>query len=134
MKQRVLIIDDDQEMCAELQEILEDEGYHVQTAFDGKLGSELIHQGEFNIVILDLKLPEITGYEVLQRAKKIPEGPRIIILSGRPLGQKVVHDENACMDEEEQILKLADEVINKPVHIPDLIRKIKKAVLSLSDK
>lgn len=126
MNQRVLIIDDDEEMCAELQEILVDEGYQVQVAHDGRSGKELIHQGDFATVILDLKLPELTGYEVLKQTKLNPTAPRIIILSGRPLGEKVLHDEHASLDEEEQILKLADAVINKPVHIPDLIRKIKQ--------
>ena len=128
MNNKVLIIDDDEEMCAELTEILTDEGYHVQVALDGRRGKELIEIGEHKTIILDLKLPGLNGYEVLKIAKNHVKKPKVIILSGRPLGEHNLFVRNSFQEEEERILKLADAVMNKPVQIPQLIKKIKEYV------
>ncbi len=126
MNNRVLIIDDDEEMCAELQEILADEGCQVRVALDGRSGKELMEKEQYRVVILDLKLPGLNGYEVLRMTKSNPNSPRVIVLSGRPLGENKLHDRNVLQDEEEKILQLADAVMNKPVLIPVLIGKVKE--------
>jgi DNA-binding response OmpR family regulator len=67
---RLLLIDDDEELCAELRELLEIEGFHVDTAFDGLQGLGNLQKGKYHIVVLDLKLPGLNGYEVLKTARK----------------------------------------------------------------
>ncbi|MBI4309177.1 MAG: response regulator [Candidatus Omnitrophica bacterium] len=121
----VLIIDDDEELCMELKEILEDEGYKAWVALDGRAGKELMEHNAYAVVILDLKLPELNGYEVLKTAKQAASGPKIIVLSGRPLGDTPLNEPRDRHAEEDKILTLADAVMNKPVPIPLLLDKIK---------
>ncbi len=128
MNKKVLIIDDDEEMCAELKEILTDEGYYVYMALDGNRGKELMEKEEFQVVILDLKLPGLNGYEVLQIVKSKAQGPRVIVLSGRPLGEHNLFVRNNAEKEEERVLQLADAILNKPVHLPVLIEKIQEYI------
>ena len=128
MNNRVLIIDDDEEMCMELKEILTDEGYQVRVALDGRSGKELIEKEQYGAVILDLKLPGLNGYEVLKIVKSKAVSPRIIVLSGRPLGENALSVQGDPQMQEEQILKLADAVMNKPVHVPVLIDKVKEYI------
>ncbi len=128
MNKKVLIIDDDEEMCTELKEILIDEGYDVSVALDGLKGKECMEKGTYGAVILDLKLPGMTGYDVLKSAKKNPAAPKIIILSGRPMGSEL-HQNNETQDEEERALKLADTILNKPISVPLLLEKISQYTL-----
>ena len=129
MNKKVLIIDDDEEMCAELTEILSDEGYEVRVALNGSQGKELMEKEWYGAVILDLKLPGLNGYEVLKRAKQKPGRSKIIVLSGRPMAT-ALNEANGSQDKEEEALKLADAVMNKPVAIPLLLDKVRQYTLS----
>ena len=130
MNKKLLIIDDDEEMCMELKEIFTDEGYDVSMSFNGRAGKESMERERYDVVILDLKLPELDGYDVLKTAKRAPDAPKIIILSGRPSGETALHEHRKIEDEQEKILQLADAVMSKPVHIPLLLDKVKQYALS----
>ena len=125
MSNRVLIIDDDEEMCMELKEILAREGYEVRVAMDGRAGKDLMECQEHDVVILDLKLPKLDGYGVLKAMKRTPRGPKIIVLSGRPLRNTALI-ERGIQNEEEKALQMADVILNKPVLIPVLLGKVKQ--------
>ena len=131
MSKRVLLIDDDEEMCAELREILTDEGYEVQICLDGHKGREALEEGQYEAVILDLKLPGLNGYEILKSVRAQGCQAKIIVLSGRPLtaNQSLIPQSYAQI-QEEHILKLADAVMNKPVAVPSLLDKVRSFVLS----
>ena len=62
MKKKILIVDDDEEICEEFSEILKGQHYLVETAFDGLKASAMIVKGEYDLVILDLKLPGLSGF------------------------------------------------------------------------
>ncbi len=69
MNPRLLVVDDDREMCEELKEILEGEGYQVTLAGDGLEAKRLLQDKDFQAVLLDLKLPKLNGLEVLGRMR-----------------------------------------------------------------
>ncbi len=126
MSDCVLIIDDDEEMCAELKEILTDEGYEVRLASDGHQGKEILIKGSYDAVILDLKLPGLNGYQVLKSAREHGCRAKIIVLSGRPLGPTPLNDlQDPAQAEEEKILSQADLVMNKPVDVAALLEKVR---------
>ena len=66
----VLIVDDDKDMCKTLSCILELDGYKVSTAYTGSEGVARVKEGSFNITILDIRLPDIDGVELLEIIKK----------------------------------------------------------------
>jgi DNA-binding response OmpR family regulator len=129
MKKKILIVDDDEEICEEFSEILREESYAVDTAFDGLKASLMIVKGRYDLIILDLKLPGLSGFELLDliRKKKIPS--RVLILTGRPLlNKKALRGLPGTNKEEEKILKLADGIINKPFDVKWLLNKIQELV------
>jgi len=131
MTHKVLIVDDDEEMCEEMAEILRDEGYQVATAFDGLEGSKQVKTEPYEVVLLDLKIPGITGFDILKMIKEERKLPsRVIILTGRPLMENDFEGQAAAKGEEERILGLADNVINKPFDVEQVLAAIRALVPS----
>ena len=64
---RILVIDDDVELCSLVSEYLEPEGFEVESAPDGTRGLEQALSGEHLLVVLDVMLPGLNGFEVLRR-------------------------------------------------------------------
>jgi len=125
MKKRILVLDDDEELCEEITEILIDEGYRVTTAFDGLRGKRLVEKYDYDILILDIKMPGLSGLDILESIKGQSKEVKVIILTGRPLS-KELQEGSICKDKEEKILRLADGIINKPFDIEVLLNKIKE--------
>jgi len=125
MKKRILVLDDDEELCEEITEILIDEGYRVTTAFDGLKGKRLVEKYDYDILILDVKMPGLSGLDILESIKGQNKEVKVIILTGRPLS-KELQEGRICKDIEEKILRLADGIINKPFDIEVLLNKIKE--------
>ena len=131
---KLLLIDDDEELCAELVEVLEREGFSVDTALDGLQGFHDLEERRYQIVILDLKLPGLNGYGVLKGIRKVARPVKVLVLSGRPLGEPLLQEDGVSKDEEEKILEMADAVMNKPFMVKDFIQKVKELSLSVVEK
>lgn len=84
MAQRVLVVDDDPDLRAIYEETLKDAGFEVETSINGEAGLAKLHEGGYDLCLLDMMLPKIDGLGVLDDVKKNPplkpNGP-IIILS-----------------------------------------------------
>lgn len=78
----ILVIDDEMEICGFLKDVLTTEGYVVATATDPKEGLRIVEQSRPDLVLLDLKMPGMSGIDVLRRIKKIDEGMAVIIITG----------------------------------------------------
>src|ERR1700729_1496601 len=82
MKRRILIVDDDRLPREHLRGILELDQYEVETAGDGRAALELLHERVFHLVITDLLMPDMSGFELLTalRSERLPAG--LIVLTG----------------------------------------------------
>src|SRR3989338_5616065 len=101
---RLLLIDDDQELCAELNEILNDQGLGVDMVHNGHPAKELLATNRYDLVLLDLKIPGVDGYELLEYIRQTGLRAKILVLSGRPVySQLSKHDPN-FKDREETVL------------------------------
>jgi DNA-binding NtrC family response regulator len=76
----LLVVDDDPEIISSFEAILRSEGYEVTTARDGREALERVAQSPFDVVLLDLLLPDMDGWAVLQRVREIRPGSRVVIL------------------------------------------------------
>ncbi len=113
---RIILGDDDREMCEEVSEALEDNGYNVCSVHRGEDVIEKVKKEKLSIVLLDLKMPGIGGYETFKRIKKInPKIPIIFVTGSLP------------SDVEKQ-LKLVrfTRILYKPFDIEELIKEIDK--------
>ena len=79
-KKKILVVDDEEEFCRNLEDILEMENYEVTTAYDGFKGLELVKRNDFDVVIMDVKMPVMNGVETFKKMKKIvPDTPVIMV-------------------------------------------------------
>ena len=87
---KILIIDDEQEICEMLYSFLIPHNYKVFLAFNGQMGLEYFEEIKPDIVLLDLKMPDIDGMEVLKIIRKVSNTP-VIIITGHPQDVSDIH-------------------------------------------
>jgi len=81
MSKAILVVDDEKEICTVLSDNLSQEGYRVFTANNGKTALELVKKEKPDLVLLDIRMPEMDGIEVLRRIKKIKKEIVVIMLT-----------------------------------------------------
>jgi len=113
-KTKMIIIEDDEDILESLREILESEGYEVDTVTDGEEGIKKCRAKSFDLALLDIKLPGIDGTEVLEILHK--EFPNMIkiMITGYPSLENAVAS----------LKKGADAYLMKPVNPLNLLRVI----------
>lgn len=116
-KINLLIVDDEIEFAATLAERMELRGIATQTANNGKEALEMVHASPPDLVVLDLKMPDMSGLEVLQSIKSMHPSIEVIMLTG--------HGSTASGIEGME--KGAFDYIMKPVDLNDLLEKLKLA-------
>lgn len=127
MPKKILLIDDDEEICEEMSEILREEGYAVEITFDGLEGKKLMEKNSYNydLLLLDMKLPGMGGLEILRIVKAEKRKPKVFIVTGKPLQHK---KEKFFDDQEEEIMRLADGFMNKPFDVPVMLNKVRELI------
>ena len=118
MRKRILVVDDDPSDLDVIAESLEREGYDVAKAESGKEALRLIESENFNLIITDLKLPDIDGMEILRRAKAEIPHVQVIVLTGYGTIEGAV----------EAMRSGAFHFLQKPVDIVILRETVKRAL------
>ena len=77
----ILVVDDDMELSDGLRVVLEKQGYRVIQARDGQQGKQQVYQHHPNLVILDMMMPRMGGYPVLEHFRGKPDAPPIIMIT-----------------------------------------------------
>ena len=113
----ILIIEDEGKIARFLELELSYEGYSVTKAFDGRTGLELALTSEFELILLDIMLPQLSGMEVLRRIRKTSSTP-IIMLTAR----------DSVIDKVSGLDGGADDYITKPFAIEELLARIRKVL------
>ena len=111
---RLLLIDDDTELCSLLTEFLTGEGFAVESVHEGRRGLERAFHGGFDLVILDVMLPGLDGFEILRRLRKESRVP-VLMLTARA-------------DDVDRIVGLelgADDYLPKPFNPRELAARIR---------
>lgn len=114
-ERKILIVEDEQKIADTLKLGLSENGYHVEVAYDGNIGLKLFETHPFNLVILDINLPGINGYELCKiiRAKD-PHVPVIMLTALSSLNDKIEGYDAG-----------ADDYIIKPFEFKELQMKIR---------
>ncbi|SFL01621.1 DNA-binding response regulator, OmpR family, contains REC and winged-helix (wHTH) domain [Lachnospiraceae bacterium KH1T2] len=114
MARKVLVVDDEKNIVKGLKFALKQDGMDVDTAYDGEEAVEKAREGNFDIILLDVMLPKLTGFEVCQQIREFSDVP-IIMLTAKG-------------DDMDKILGLeygADDYITKPFNILEVKARIK---------
>jgi DNA-binding response OmpR family regulator len=117
----LLLVDDDKELCAMMKEFFAEAGHRLDCEFDGKRGLACAASGTYDLVILDVMLPALDGFTVLQHLRRRKDLP-VIILTARVQHQDRILGLNAG----------ADDYLLKPFDPDELLARI-RAVLRRTD-
>lgn len=117
MGAKILLVEDEEKLARFVELELSYEGYSVTKAFNGRTGIELAQSGQFDLILLDIMLPELNGMEVLRRLRRSLNIP-VIMLTARDS----VSDKVAGLD------LGADDYITKPFAIEELLARIRTAL------
>lgn len=115
---KILLIDDETEFTSALAERLRLRGYDATTTDDGESGIALIQKEDFNIIVLDLMMPGMSGLDTLQQTKKIKPDLPVILLTGHGSTKEGV----------EGMRLGATDYLMKPLDINDLLAKINETL------
>jgi DNA-binding response OmpR family regulator len=126
MARRILVIDDEQDLLDFLRKVLEEEGYAVATAPDGVQGISRARHEPPDLILLDLMMPQMDGWEVLRILKSLPQTSRtpVVVLTAR-------------MDPQskwEGWQQGAVDYITKPFSLQELKLRLKEILLQLGDR
>ena len=116
MAQKILIVEDEPNIIVPLQFSLEQKGYQVIVAGNGEEGIDKASQIKPDLILLDIMLPGIDGYEVCERIRQNPETQDIKVVFLSAMGRDI--------DVAKGMALAADDYIVKPFSIFDVIKKI----------
>lgn len=123
MKRNVLIVEDEQSIATLIKYNIEQAGYDTDLANDGKHALQLINERQYDFIVLDLMLPEISGLEVCETIRNQGNDVPILMLTAKS-------------DEEDKVIGLqsgADDYLTKPFSPKELIARI-EAILRRTDR
>ena len=111
---KILVVDDENDIAELIKDILEDEGYSISIANEGKSAINLIKEEKFDLILLDIMMPDISGTEVCANIRNEPAAPIIFVTAKTNLTSKLVGFEVG-----------ADDYITKPFVNEELVARVK---------
>lgn len=118
MADKILLVEDEEKLARMVELELRYEGYEVAKAFDGRSGLELAQSGQFDLVLLDIMLPHLSGMEVLRRLRREGNTIPVIMLTAR----------DNVVDKVSGLDSGADDYVTKPFAIEELLARIRAAL------
>src|SRR5437879_6810749 len=124
MDSKILIVEDEQSVVDLLRKGLEPEGFQVIAAYNGQAGLRAVAEARPDLIILDLTLPELDGFELCRRIRRQPESARLHILVLRGRTEEV---------DKVVLLELgADDYVTKPFSPKELVARVKTLLRRVS--
>ena len=117
MADKILLVEDEEKLARMVEMELKYEGYQVDKAFDGRSGLEMAQSGGYDLILLDIMLPQLSGMEVLRRLRRTQQTP-VIMLTAR----------DSVVDKVSGLDSGADDYITKPFAIEELLARIRAAL------
>jgi len=118
MPNKILIVDDEPSIIVPVQFLMEQNGYDVMVAFSGEEAMEIIAEKKVDLILLDIMLPVIDGFEVCQRVRENLQWNKIKIILLTALGSDANVEKGLALG--------ADAYITKPFSNVDIVEKVKE--------
>lgn len=117
-QKKILVVDDEPVVCSSVRKILSRHGYLVEGSYSGQEALQRIEQNSYELVILDLVMPEISGIEVLKMIKERWPEIKVIVITGYASVNSAI----------ESIRKGAEEYVPKPFTPSELVTAVVSTV------
>ena len=118
MAKRVLVVDDEPNIVMSLRFLMEREGFAVEVAPTGKAAVEALGRAPADLVLLDVMIPELDGFEVCQRIRANPAWAATQIMMLTAKGREVERDKGLALG--------ADDYVTKPFSTRELVAQVKQ--------
>lgn len=118
MKARILVVDDEENVRSSLEEILRLEGYEVLAVGSGEDALNALQTEEYDLMLLDLKMPGMDGMEVMRAALKVSAETRIILLTGHGSLESAI----------DALRQGAHDYILKPAHSGEILSSVARGI------
>jgi DNA-binding NtrC family response regulator len=118
MKEKILIVDDEHVVCDAIARQLRDVGYHVVVAYSGMSAIEIIKEQDFDVALIDIRMPKINGFGVLRELREKSAKTKAIMMTAYA-------DIRSAVD---SITLGAIDIISKPVDVDEVIMTISRCL------
>jgi len=117
-KNRLLVVDDEESLRTVLCSELVSEGFKVQNAGDGDEAIEILNKEEFDLVLLDIKMPRVNGFDVLKHVKEKHPATKVVMLTGFADLKNAIESKKLG----------AEDFVSKPYDLVDLLTTIERVL------
>ncbi len=117
-KNRLLVVDDEESLRTVLCSELVSEGFKVQNAGDGDEAIAILDKEEFDLVLLDIKMPRVNGFDVLKHVKERHPGTKVVMLTGFADLKNAIESKKLG----------AEDFVSKPYDLVDLLTTIERVL------
>ncbi len=117
-KNKILVVDDEEALRTVLSAELEGEGYLVNTAADGDEAIKIIGTQQFHLILLDIKMPNVDGFEVLKFVKQHQPATKVIMLTGFADLKNAIESKKLG----------AEDFVSKPYDLVDLLTTVERVL------
>jgi len=117
-KNKILVVDDEEALRTVLAAELEGEGYQVTTAVDGQEAIDILGSVVFDLILLDIKMPNVDGFEVLKFVKGRHPATKIIMLTGFADLKNAIESKKLG----------AEDFVSKPYDLVDLLTTVERVL------
>jgi DNA-binding NtrC family response regulator len=120
-KNRILVVDDEDALRTVLSSELEGEGYQVASASDGEEAIKILGTQSFDLILLDIKMPNVDGFEVLKFVKQNQPKTKVIMLTGFADLKNAIESKKLG----------AEDFVSKPYDLVDLLTTVERVLGSV---
>jgi DNA-binding NtrC family response regulator len=118
VKNRILVVDDEEALRTVLSSELEGEGYNVSMAADGEEAISVLGANQFDLILLDIKMPNVDGFEVLKFVKQNQPSTKVIMLTGFADLKNAIESKKLG----------AEDFVSKPYDLVDLLTTVERVL------
>ena len=118
MSMRTLIVEDETFVQDLLRKVLTKQGYSVTTASDGREAMEILEESSYDLVLTDVVMPRMEGFELLRWIKSQQPATKVIVLTGFARRHSI----------SDFLLYGADDYLSKPFLVPELLAAVERAI------
>ncbi len=118
VKNKILVVDDEEALRTVLSTELEGEGYQVSTAGDGEEAIKILGAQQFHLILLDIKMPNVDGFEVLKFVKEKQPTTKVIMLTGFADLKNAIESKKLG----------AEDFVSKPYDLVDLLTTVERVL------
>jgi len=117
-KNKILVVDDEDALRTVLSAELEGEGYQVTTAADGQEAIKVLNTSAFDLILLDIKMPNVDGFEVLKFVKDKHPKTKVVMLTGFADLKNAIESKKLG----------AEDFVSKPYDLVDLLTTVERVL------